>query len=297
MLEIFRKNHFLNSLLLLLYASIIRIFSFLADLSWSVEPNGLASLRLSEMLEGMQIWQSILGVLLLFLQAAFINRLYITNRMMDENTLFPGLFYILLCSLFPEYLELSPVLLGNTFFIIALSSVFFSYKKVELSGYLFNVGFWLGIASLFYFPFIYFLPLMFVAISILRILKLKDILQVISGLITVFFLVFTIYYWNDKLSQYFAVQFWENFKFIDFYKSPTMVEWAMLIFYGLFMLWSILNYNKFILKKGIQAQKKINILFWALLFSAFPIFFQQNMQIDHLIILKRTYCFFPGRVF
>ena len=41
-------------------------------------------------------------VMLVFLQAVFLNNLIIRNRMMREQNLFPGVIYALLTSLIPE---------------------------------------------------------------------------------------------------------------------------------------------------------------------------------------------------
>lgn len=297
MLELFRKNHFLNSILLLFYTFIVRIFSLIANPVWEGEAYGIISFRILEALDSSAVLQNILAILLLFFQAALINRLYITNRMPDVNTLFPGMFYILLCSLFPEFLYLSPILIGNTFFIVSITSVLYSYKKIELSGFLFNGGFWLALASVFYFPFIYFLPFLFVSVAILRILKLKDILQVLSGVVAVYFLVFSMSYLSDNVNLFFQTQFLDNFTIFDFHKKPSITEWIILIFYGLLIIWSILNYSKFELKKGIQAQKKINILYWALFVCIFSILFQKNVEISHLIIINIPLAFFLGESF
>ena len=59
-------------------------------------------------------------------------------RMASSVSLFPGLFYVLLVSMLPEFLTLSPALLANTFFIIAIWELFETYRKNEVSGNIVN---------------------------------------------------------------------------------------------------------------------------------------------------------------
>ena len=93
----------------------------------------------------------LISLILVLLQALLLNILSARFRVSREVTMFPGLFYILLMSTLPSFLHLSPVLMGNTFLILAISSLFNAYNKSSVADSIFNIGFWIGVASLFYF--------------------------------------------------------------------------------------------------------------------------------------------------
>lgn len=99
MIELFRKNLAINSLLLLPYAILLRIHSLLYPVSTvDIGSNGIQESILT-FFSG-PLSQNIAATLLVFLQAVFINRLAIVNRLSSEITLLPGLVYIIIATFF-----------------------------------------------------------------------------------------------------------------------------------------------------------------------------------------------------
>ncbi|NRA48840.1 MAG: hypothetical protein HRU12_06880, partial [Phaeodactylibacter sp.] len=83
---------------------------------------------------------SILAMVLLLLQGFYLNYLAMEHRLAIEVSLFPGVFYVLICSLLPSFHYLSPVLMGNTFLLIVIGEVFATYKKNKAADHIFNIG-------------------------------------------------------------------------------------------------------------------------------------------------------------
>jgi len=92
-----------------------------------------------------------------FFQCYLFNKLVLDNKAYNENTYVPGLIYGVFMSLFFDFLTLSPVLIGQTFLLMALNNIFshieFRAKRDEK---ILNIGIYLGLAALFYLPFIIF---------------------------------------------------------------------------------------------------------------------------------------------
>ncbi|MBK7410278.1 MAG: hypothetical protein IPJ40_20805 [Saprospirales bacterium] len=107
------------------------------------------------MAHGIEGWSSIYlhvsSMLLVFFQAILIVVMVNGNRINNESNLLPGVFYCLFASMVPEFMYPSPVLMGNTFLLLALLELMGVYKIPIASGRLYNVGFWISVASLFYF--------------------------------------------------------------------------------------------------------------------------------------------------
>ena len=142
MLSLFRQNLFFNSLLLLPYTILIRIHSLIHPESYiSSEIEGWLNSSIFSQLQSVPIVQSILAILLIFLQAVSINFILNRHRLSLRPNLFPGAFYVLLVSLSSEHLFLNPVLFANVFFLIAIVNLFKTYRVARVSGAIFNCAF------------------------------------------------------------------------------------------------------------------------------------------------------------
>ena len=263
MLRLFRTNQLFTSVLLLFYAAALKLVVFWAPFNWAPTGQGW----LSEVVYEWVHWQGpaaqVISIFLLMVQAFMINYIVLDNRLSNENTLLPGVFYVLLSCAFPDFLYLSPVLLGNTFFLFGLSEVMKVYKRSKCADHIFNAGFWVGIASLFYFPFIFMVIVMVAALIIQRAPRMRELLLNLTGTFTVLWLVGISFYLADAFPEFVNLQFSRNFRFPGFLSSSFPAEtWVKLGLFFLLMLWCILNAGSYMSKKNIEAQKKITILYW-----------------------------------
>ena len=158
MLNFFRTNQLAFNFFLIFYAILLRGSSFIVPSQEATfGKSGVFSLWVLDLCDGFGALPFIVGILLVFVHAVMINVIVARFRMANEVSLLPGVCYILLASSIPEFLNLSPILLANTFFIIALFELFGSFRQKSVIANIFNVGFWLGIGSLFYFSEIIFI--------------------------------------------------------------------------------------------------------------------------------------------
>ena len=103
---------------------------------------------------------NILGTLLNFIIAVLINNMFISNKVYEQNTYLPAFVYIILSSLSPSLSSFSPLQMGMTFVLMALGNLLghveFRAKRDEQ---IMNIGLYQGMAVLFYFPLIVFIPI------------------------------------------------------------------------------------------------------------------------------------------
>ena len=270
MIGIFKNNLFINSLMLLPYIIILRVKSLISPVGYSV--SGEDTFIVKSLFDWISspLLQSILAIILVYVQSVYINRLVIRHRLAPQITLVPGLVYAVLASLMPEFTTLSPHLIANLLMLIVIGQLFKIYKAPKVADNIFNVGFWIGSACLFVPNFIYLIIIGLFSIFILRSVKQKELVQLFSGLFTLFFLVFGIMYIYDvpilneasKMNfsphlSIFSIRGAEIYKFLG---------WVLLA------VFTVVNYNTYTLKKSIQAKKKVDILFWVLLGSAVLLF-------------------------
>jgi len=109
----------------------------------------------------------LLGTLLVVVQAVIFNNLTIENKVYEKNSYLPAFAYIILSSVHYSQTVFSPAQLGLTFILLAfgklLSHVEFRAKREEQ---IMSIGLLIGIATLFYLPYILFLPIFLILLLI-----------------------------------------------------------------------------------------------------------------------------------
>jgi hypothetical protein len=284
-LSFFRTNQLAFNVFLIFYVILLRGSSFITpDQSWVSGKSGVLSLWINDLLNGYTGLSFIIGILLVFIHAILINVMIARFRMANEVTLLPGLCYILLASSIPEFLYLSPILLANTFFIITLFELFGSYRQKSIVGNIFNVGFWLGVGSLFYFSEIIFLLFAFFSSSILRTFRMKESLITMIGFIVPYILASVYFFWNDAFVWFWEHQITSNLGFLDFNFTYNWETYSKLAFFAILFLIVFKSFGSYMFKKNLQVQKNITILYWALFFAFFSIFVQADIRLEHLHI-------------
>jgi hypothetical protein len=205
--------------------------------------------------------------------------------MAPEINLFPGLFYILVCSAIPVFQEFSPIHLANTFLILALGQIYRVYKQNRCMDNLFNSGLLIGIASLFYSPYILFLVPVLLGLNSLRAFNLKEWLAVlIGGSIPILWLLILAFL-NDSLFEHWGI--WSSgIRFFDIqWRTLRLYEIISLVIIGLLVLLILLNYNANIQKTIIEVRKKMDLLYRILFFSLIVAVFSASMNMSNLLMV------------
>lgn len=295
LISIFKENMFFNSLLLLPYAILMRLYSLIYPSKISIsEEGGVLYKFILNIFPDNHLVLNIFSIFILFLEAVMINRLVIKNRFSREMTLLPGMFFIMLSSLSPEMHDFTPFLFGNFFIILSFAELFKTYKKYKTEKLLFNSGFYMSIAVLFYFNFILlFIPLILSIFSI-RSFKFKELFQFLSGIfLVIYFYAFGLF-WFDKKFEMPSLKFYN----LTNYFSGNIDKFVIMAITIFLVALIILTYRKFIIKKSIQSQKKINIIFWLLLFIIITTgFYNPDFLLQYHVITAFPLSIFTAMIF
>ncbi len=124
-------------------------------------------------------------LLLIFLHN-FITR---KNSLTDANT-YALFIFILLFAIFPTSITNQELLISNLFLFFSLRRIYSLRSSKEEISKLYDAGFWIGVAFLFYSWSILFLILIYIAILVFRKLKWNYFIIPIIGFITPIFLYF-----------------------------------------------------------------------------------------------------------
>jgi hypothetical protein len=258
---------------------------FFAPFKWNPSGQGILSEWVYGWVGSQQLVSHVLAILLLLVQGFLVNVLTINHRLSNEITLFSGVFYVLVSCALPDFLYLSPVLIGNTFLLLALLDLFETYKNPACADKIFNAGFWIGLASLFYFPFLFFFIMLVAALNILRAFNVREQLMSLAGVLIPYLLVGLYFFWFNQFDVFLEKQFVRNMDFLDIGGLFSGgVQYLKLGIFVLLVIFALINNSFFLIKKNIQVQKKISILFWALAAAGVGLFFQKGLTFEHFLL-------------
>ncbi len=205
MIGIFKQKNPANILLLLVFGVLIKLPMFLHPHTPVVRSgDGVLFKVILKLLEPTgKLNPSLYPILafgLLFLQAIMLTRFINTQRMMSRPTFFPGMAYMLITSLLPEWNYFSAPLIVNTILLFVLSGLFKIYNQPNAKGTIFNIGLALGIASFLFFPSITFVVWILLALAVMRPFRLNEWVLCILGITTPFYFYAIYLFINDEWS-------------------------------------------------------------------------------------------------
>lgn len=192
MIGIFKQKNPANVFLLLVFGILIKIPMFLHPYVPTPKPgHGILFQKILKFLEpaghSNPIIYPLLAFALIFLQAIQLNQFMNAQRMMSRPNFFPGMSYMLITSLLPEWNYFSAPLIINTILLFVLSGLFKIYNQSNAKGAIFNIGLALGVASFLFFPAITFLIWILLALAVMRPFKLNEWVLCIVGIITPYY--------------------------------------------------------------------------------------------------------------
>ncbi len=238
----------------------------------------------------------ILASLLVFVQAIQWNYWLVKTKMYHERNQVPALIYLLLASLCWDCFTLTPEILANTFLIMALGNLLLHLNEQYHYQKGFDIGIYLGIAILCYFPSIFwFLGVMFV-FATLSGTQIREYILLFLGAFLPFALFGLIFYFKDAFGQ-----FVEFFALSGFWLSKdyamSFLHFAIFLAVPIiFLLFGIL----FLLQSGgfinYQIRSQQALLFM-LIFGILGIFFVSEISIHSFAPLWAIAAFFVAHLF
>lgn len=286
MLRIFRTNQLLFGVVLVFYAALLHSAAFVAPIKPIAGGFGVLGYFIEQWAATEStFWFALVTLLLLFAQAFALNFLVSEHRLLGTTNLFPGVFFLMISSAVPAFLPLTPLHIANICMLIVLWELMSIYKAAACADRIFNIGFWIGIASLFYLSYSVFIVLGLVGLNIMRAFNLRERLMALIGFLVPYLLLGVYFYWNDDFGWFIEKQFTSAIGFLSFRTTEMWEVYAALGIFAILILVSLLSANGYLFKTQIQVQKKINLLFWMMLIAALSLFLQNDLGLEHLLIL------------
>ncbi|KAA2240615.1 hypothetical protein F0L74_31180 [Chitinophaga agrisoli] len=205
MVKFFRSGNPLTVLLLLLYTLLVKFFYLLHPSTYVADGSEglLYDLLVNwlQMLVGKSpLFFTTMAIMMLFLQTLLLTRIINHHRLFSRSTYLPAMSYLLFTSLWQGWNVFSPALLVNLIMLWVLASTTELYTRTSARDVVFNIGFALGIAGLFYFPAIVFCVLLLISLLIMRPFRLAEWIIALLGLFCPLYLLGTYLFLTDHVA-------------------------------------------------------------------------------------------------
>lgn len=128
--------------------------------------------------------------------------------MMSRLNYYPGMAYLLITCLFPEWNYFSAPLIVNSILLYILSALFRIYNQENAKATIFNIGLALGISGFIFFPSLTFIIWILLALMVMRPFRLNEWVLCILGLTTPFYfyaiylVIINQWSWHDLLPHF-----------------------------------------------------------------------------------------------
>jgi hypothetical protein len=196
---IFRQKNPGNALILLVYALVLKFSLFIHPVAPTLHPEDNYLYRL--ILRGLDkvfghtpIVYSILSFLILFSQATLFNRICNHNKLLPKPNFLPGMAYILITSLLPDWGHFSAPLLVNSIMIWVYYMMMDLYNSHRPLSSIFSIGIWAGVVSLLYIPAMAFLLLVLFGLITMRPFRIREWLVGLLGFTCPYYFLFLVLY-------------------------------------------------------------------------------------------------------
>jgi len=228
-----------------------------------------------------------------FINATLISKIFNHHHFIEKNTYITGLLYIVLVSFFNGFYLTNNVFITHTFIILAISELL-RLRKAELTNSkIFNAAFLFGVASCFYHPFLFCVPLLYVMIRVFQPFVFRDLFLMFSGLMVPFIYLFAFSYINGTTV---SLTFFDKASH-DLTNINILLLFAFLFFFILISLYAILTKEQ---KTTIKLRKLFAILiYWVLIgvgLGVVELIINNSSSIFSICIIPLSFVFTYGFV-
>ncbi len=224
-----------------------------------------------------------LATILIFFQTLFFVFLVNKRNLFNEKNYVVGLIFLILINASFGFMKLSPALLANTFFLFALNSALRQIEKRDGVGDdVFEVGLFLGIATLFHLPAFVFIFWALLVLFLYTSINIRQTFMVILAFFMPLFFMYLFFYFQDQSSFFSDIWLFnltKNFDFSILSIQDILLTLALPLVFGLFGILRILSglrYNNF--------QNRSHQLIIISSFFAFPAFLISALYVPSNII-------------
>ena len=287
MIRFFSGNNPLNVVILFFIGLLIKLPYFITPVI--PQTNVTDGFLYIELLKALQlsgaavpIIYPILSFVLLFTQAITFNGLVNDQKLFSSPNYLLALSYLVVTSVVPEWNVLSPALIINTILVWAWPRMVGLYNHPKPKTSLFNIGFGFGICSFFYFPSVYLLLLLIVALILFRPFYLTEWLVAFLGILAPFYFLLVYFFVWDRWYMVKAVVPSQYLRLPDVLFNWQFWVTFSLVFFPLFI--GLLMSSRYSSRLLVQIRKSWNFMIFYLIIALFIPFVNSFQGLTHWIL-------------
>lgn len=287
MVQQFRNLNFINLLFLILLALLLRLGLFF-DLPTAVN-SGFTEIFSRLLINfNLDTYLSPTGniavaIIVVYLQALLFNQIINKHQILGKSTFLPAACYIIVCSVFTPFLSFTPPLLCNFLLLFIFNKILIEYKNSNSIAAMFDLGLVVALGTIFYFPFVGFLLLLWIALLLFKPFYWREWIAVLVGFLTIVFILGVYYYWNDKLVSF--VEIWKPLSTkLPIYINIQVLDYIVLFPIAICVLQSMYYLNQNFFKSYVLVRKSFQLAVAIFILAIFTFYLSSGFRINHFLL-------------
>jgi len=297
LIRFFKNNNPSYFFILPLFALVFWVVAFISPTVIAPSHSTLLFDVCAKYINAIPMVGTFVSFLLIIAGSFLINFVVNENEIVERKTFLPALFYVVFMSNSPAMLMFHPAMVANLFIVFAVHKLFASYRRTTAFSEVFDAGFLLSLASLFYFPSIILFPVLGFGLLIFRAFHLREWLVSFIGVLVPYCFVFAYYFWNDMLGS-----FWfDKLAYFVYHERPSFdfsaTYYLLLVSGGIVVLLSFTKLAGSILLGSQKTKKNLLFVIWFFLFCCGSLFLAPELSSPYFSVLAIPFTFFSVNYF
>jgi len=227
---------------------------------------------------------TLLGFLLVVGESFWITAILNRNALILKNSSLTSLIFVVLMSMLPEQLTLTPVNITVFLMLLILQNLLISYNKPDHLDLVFAAGFFTAMAGLFYLPFLLWFTFVPISFVVFRSGQWREWVVSMIGMTTPFVFLSVYYFWFDQLTLQ-VIEYLSFFRYLLFYPNPFGEDFMILGGFTLILvIWGIFSIWSGPMEKTVEVRAKTNLFLWIILFTGLSFTFSRSLAIYHPLL-------------
>ncbi len=225
--------------------------------------------------------KKIILALIILTGAFLLNFIAVNQEITAKNNFIPAFLYTLFANAASTKYIIEPILLANIFLLLSIYYLLNSYRQDHILAVFFNTGLCAGIATFFYAYYLILIPVLFIAMLILRTFVWREWVLLLLGIVTPLYFYNSITYLSNTPPIHLfsvldhAIARTQKIHISEYFIAMFLVVIFLTIF-SVFQNFSNGFGNK------VKTQKAKYILCWWLGCSLFLLFFEHTTEMNFL---------------
>jgi hypothetical protein len=244
-----------------------------------------------------KIFNTIFTTLIYFSIGIWLNKIINDYGLLFKNTLLPALVFIIITAIFPTFYTMDAAILIIFLQLLLFITVIKLFKTNQGAQKCFDAGVIVALASLFYFPAIAWIVLVWFSLIIFRPFVWREWVSSILGVLTLYIFLAFYYYWTNRWDDFLLL--WSPLKgsFWQINVFPRRSDYLPLFPIVLIL---IIAFNKLFenfYKNVLLVRKVQQIMVISILITAFSYYIKPSFKINHFILLAAPMTLFLSYYF